>query len=383
MSNTPRLTPGDYIRKELEDRGWMQRDLAFMLGVPEQAINYLVSGKRGISADMARLLSVAFGNPPEFFLKLQKEHEISHELLHAKEPNPGVVRMVKLQSSYPLREMIKRGWIDPDPATVETQLAHFFGVASAEDVPHMAHAARKTNYDDIPPPVQLAWLYRVRQVASEMVVPQYSEKKLRETIPKLSALMIEPEEARHVSRMLLECGIRFVLVESLPSAKIDGVCCWIKNGASPIIGLSMRFDRIDNFWFVLRHELEHVLRRDGLVAAVIDDLDGENANSAGVALSEAELAANAAASDFCVSKTEMDSWIARKHPYYSERDLLGFAKRIGIHPGIVAGQLRSRTNNYKIFGKYLAKIRFAVESTALTDGWGQVAPVLNQREGVR
>jgi len=145
----------------------------------------------------------------------------------------------------------------------------------------------------------------------------------------------------------------------------------------------MRFDRIDNFWFVLRHELEHVLRRDGLVAAVIDDLDGENANSAGVALSEAELAANAAASDFCVSKTEMDSWIARKHPYYSERDLLGFAKRIGIHPGIVAGQLRSRTNNYKIFGKYLAKIRFAVESTALTDGWGQVAPVLNQREGVR
>ena len=62
-------------------------------------------------------------------------------------------------------------------------------------------------------------------------------------------------------RIVSECGIRLAIVECLPNAKIDGVCFWL-NKYSPVIGLSMRFDQIDNFWFVLRHEIEHVLRRD-------------------------------------------------------------------------------------------------------------------------
>ena len=68
-------------------------------------------------------------------------------------------------------------------------------------------------------------------------------------------------------KILAECGIRYVVVEKLPRARIDGACFWI-DGA-PVIGMALQRDMIDNFWFVLRHEIEHVLQRDGQHAEVI------------------------------------------------------------------------------------------------------------------
>jgi len=363
------ITPGDYIRNELEARGWLQRDLAFALGLPEQAVNAVVVGKRAITADLAKLLSLAFEKPAEFFLGLQN----AKDLAQAKSPDARVIRMVELQKQYPLREMIKRGWLDDSKNSLEAELTKFYGVSASEQLPHLSYAAKKTSYDATTA-LQLAWLFRVRQIADQMVLPTYSEKKLRDSLPRLRALMSAPEETRHVPRLLSECGIRFVIVESLPSGKIDGVCLWLDNGKSPVVGMSLRFDRIDNFWFVLMHELEHVFNKDGKVDAMIDELDGEKAG-VGAGLPEQERLANAAAAAFCVPPKEMDSWIARKHPYYSEADLIGFAHRIQVHPGIAAGQLRSRINNYKIFTKHLAKIRASVLSSAVVDGFGQIAPV--------
>jgi HTH-type transcriptional regulator/antitoxin HigA len=217
-------------------------------------------------------------------------------------------------------------------------------------------------------------LFRVKQIARRMVVPPFSTSALRDALPKLKTMTIEPEETRHVPRFLSECGVRFVIVQALPGAKIDGVCFWIKNGTAPVIGMSLRFDRVDNFWFVLRHEIEHVLRGDGKSAAMID-ADLEDTDSS--ALPPEEVAANGAALDFCVPKHEMDEWIARKAPYFSEKDLIGFARRIRVHPGLVAGQLRKRTGNYKLFTRYLAKVQFAVAPSAVVDGWGQIAPAID------
>ncbi len=363
--------PGHYIREELEARGWKQVDLAYVLGVPEQSVNLIVAGKRGITADMAKALGDAFDVPAELFVNLQKAYDLSR----ARAPDPSVARRGRLQSVYPIREMMKRGWLVATEAAdlLDAQLARFFEKTSVDEVPHMAHAAKKTGYDETPP-AQLAWLFRVRQIAWETTVPKYSEKALREALPRLRHLMSEPEEARHVPRILMECAVRFVLVEPLPNSKIDGVCFWLDD-SSPVVGMSTRFDRIDNFWFVLRHELEHVLRKHGRDTPKIDaDIDGE-AGSKG-AVSDEERVANDAASDFCVPRGELDSFISRKQPFFSERDLLGFANRLQVHPGIVAGQLRKRLNRWDLFSRWVnVKVRYAVAPSAVVDGWGQVAPV--------
>ena len=137
----------------------------------------------------------------------------------------------------------------------------------------------------------------------------------------------------------------------------------------------MRFDRIDNFWFVLRHELEHVLRLHGRSAVMLDvELEGSRAG-VGDDLPEEERVANEAGASFCVPKKNMDSCIARKAPFFAERDLLGFATTLHLHPGLVAGQLAHRTGRYERFRKYLVKMRNIVAPGSIVDGWGEIAPL--------
>ncbi len=68
------MHPGAYIKEEMEERDWSQRDLAFILGCSEQAINPILNGKRGISPEMAKALGDAFDVPAEFFANLQQAY---------------------------------------------------------------------------------------------------------------------------------------------------------------------------------------------------------------------------------------------------------------------------------------------------------------------
>lgn len=362
--------PGYFIREELEAREWTQRDLAYVLGVPEQAVNLILSGKRGISADMAKALGEAFDVQAEFFTNLQRRYDLSL----AKAPDPSVARKARLQSKYPVREMIKRGWfIDTQADLLEAQMSRLFEVKNTEEIPYFAHATKNASHDEAPAP-QIAWLFRVRQIAREMVgLPKYSEKALRDTLAVFRRLMVDPEETRLVPKLLADSGVRFVIVEKLTNAKIDGVCFWLGN--SPVVGMSLQYDRIDNFWFVLRHEIEHVLQKHGRDEEIID-IDVENdAKNLSSQRAEEERVANLAAGEFCVPKEQMDSFLGRKMVMPSDRDILGFARRMQVHPGIIAGQVRKRLNRWDIFSKMLAKIRPHITSTATVDGWGNVITV--------
>ena len=213
------------------------------------------------------------------------------------------------------------------------------------------HAAKKTSVSSDVTATQLAWLYRVKQIASEN--DRWKVFATSHAVPLNSlTTYIGSGRSKKVPRILAECGIRFVIVESLPSAKIDGVCFWL-NETSPVIGMSLRFDRIDNFWFVLRHELEHVIHEHGKAIITIDsELEGKKAG-VGDDVAEDERIANQAASEFCVPKKTMDGFIARKS-LFAERDILGLAATLKIHPGLVAGQLRNRTTDmiyYQASGK--------------------------------
>lgn len=361
--------PGFYIKEEMDARGWIQRDLAFILGVPEQGLNMILSGKRGVSPDMAKTFGKAFDVPPEFFANLQQ----AYDLAHAKEPSPEVEMLGKMHAYYPVREMIKRGWLEKtDVAMLEEQLARFFGVSSVTDIPYMPHAAKKSSYEELGvPPAQLAWLFRVRQIAQAISVPPYSENALRAAIEQMQMLTLAPEGVREVPRLLMNCGVKFIVIEKLPNARIDGVCFWICD--TPVVGMSMQRDTIDNFWFVLRHELEHVLRGDGRDTEMID-VEIQEGVSAGTVVPEAETMANEAALEFCVT-TKFESFLIRKRPFYYEKDVVAFSRVINRHPGIVIGQMQRRLENYGYLTRHLAKVRQFVLPGAIVDGWGQVLPI--------
>jgi len=360
--------PGTFIKSELEARGWSQRDLAFILGQTEQQLNPLLSGKRGITPDMARLLGDAFDVSPQFFLNLQGRYDLQN----SKDPDPAVKTRAELQTQFPVRDMIRRGWIqDGEASLLQLQMNRFFEAANDDTTGNVAFAAKRTHCDTTPAH-QRAWVYRVRQLAKEMNIGPYSPEKLRALLPKLRSLMIDPESVAAVPALLAECGVRFVIVEVLPNAKISGVCTWLDD-ATPVVGLSTLYDRLDNFWFVLRHELEHVLQGHGKGSiGMIDHLAGEGTKDANGSVDEEHIADTEAA-DFCVPASKMASFYARKHPYFSERDVLGFAALMAVHPAIVVGQLQKRMKRFDYLRKYQVPIRRYLLKKAVTDGWGNVA----------
>lgn len=359
--------PGVFIADELEAREWSQRVLAFIMGRPEQTISKIVSGRAGITPATAKELSAAFGISAEYFMNLQR----AYDLAQADEPDPGILRRARLQTPYPVREMIKRGWVEEsEPELLDYQMMRFFEVNSVDAIPHIAHAAKKTDYSNVDP-VQLAWLFRVRQIAKSIELPSYSEKKLRDSLSRLRELMTAPEDTRQVPRILEECGVRFVVVEGLPGIKTCGVTTWLSK-KQPVIGITTLYDRIDNFWFVLRHEIEHVLRKHGQDFPVIDGDDELNVDAK---ISEEEDQANQASLDFGLPQDAFERFMIRKAPYISRNDVVAFSLKHGVHPGIVVGRVQKHLDRYAFLNEYQVKVRAHLVKSALHDGWGDVAPV--------
>lgn len=370
-------TPGQLLEALLLERGWSNRVLAVVLGIDETGISKIISNNKAVTAEIAILLEEVFGVSAQKFLALQRDYDLAKARIEAR-PDPRRETRAKLFHGLPVPEMIKRGWLDVkdirDMSSVENSLSKFFSVDSIDQIEVLPHAAKKTAVSEDATPIQIAWLYRVKQIACEMIVGKYSNFGVRRAVEQLKTLVFSAEEIRKVPRILAECGIRFVLVESLPSAKIDGVCFWL-NEVSPVIGMSIRYDRIDNFWFVLRHEIEHVIHEHGKNLITIDsELEGAKAGT-GEEIADEEKIANQAAAEFCVPQKVLDSFIARKSPVFAERDILGLSATLRIHPGLIAGQLRYRTGKYDRFTNHLVKIRHIISPSAVVDGWGDIAQV--------
>jgi HTH-type transcriptional regulator/antitoxin HigA len=360
-------SPGHAIKRLVADRGWSQIELAYVLGIAPSTVSQLIRNRARVTAEMAKLLAVAFDASPEYFVDLQTRWDLQN----AAEPNDEVHARAAAQSNYPIREMIKRDWInDPGKGSgAHGELCRFFGVNSLDDVTRISFAARKTDTAETTGS-QLAWLYRVRAIAREMPTPPYSKERLEKAIAQMSLFKTEPEEARHVARCLNDAGVRFVVVEGLPGGRIDGVCTWLDD-QSPVIGMSLRFDRIDNFWFVLRHECAHVFHKHGGGKSIIDaDLSPLEKN-----IDDEETIADTEAADFCVATDKMRSFFLRKDPLFSDLDVRAFAQINNTHPGLVVGQLQHMAKRFNLLREHLVPIRKHVISSAMVDGWGNSVPV--------
>lgn len=365
--------PGEFLKDELEARSWSQTEFAEIIGRPVRLINEIIAGKRAITPETAIQLSASLGTSAELWMNLESQFQLSK----VTAPAPLIEKKAKLYENFPVREMIRRGWVsgNDDVGRLEQQFLHFYNISSVEDSPRLAHAAKKPIYGDVPI-LQSSWLFRVRHVANSFVLPKYRPDALTKLLPSIQALQTDPTEARHIAKLLNDVGVRFVLVEALPGTKIDGAAMWLTD-TQPVIAMSTRLDRIDNFWFVLRHEIEHVLRGHGKDEPMLDEDIAESHSER-----DEENLANAAASQFGVSDEELNGYMARVNPYFFARDkVVGFAARMKVHPGIIVGRLhkalkeRNQPDSCKFLREYLVKVRrFVVQSTP-SDGWGSVFPV--------
>ncbi len=367
-------SPGLAIQKELDARGWNQTDLAQILGVHQSVVSVLVTGKRPISLEIARDLAAAFSTDLEYWLKL----ETDFRLFSADPVDEAIARRARLFESAPVKEMIKRRWIQATANVdlLEKQILGFYGANSLDDLTaKLPNALRKSVSYLKETASERFWLQRVRQLApAAPVSAKFSDALFSTAMNKFKALLAHPESVRHIPKVLADAGIRFVIVENLPRTGIDGVCLWLDK-FSPVIALSLFRDRMDSVWFTLFHEMDHVANRDGLTLPPVVDsrLTGEQSVSANDK-PPTEQRADLFASTSLIPTKEMDNFIVRIGPLYSKPRIEGFAKRIGVHPGIVLGQLQHRKEVDWDHNKELVeRVRPILIHEAPTDGWGMSA----------
>lgn len=364
--------PGEVIRALLERHGWSQDDLATITGRSRQTVIQIIGGKAGITPEMAVALAAAFGYSASDWLRLEANHRLANI---ATDGTGAVERRAKIYGKVPVRDMQRRGWIKPDARDLdelETEIKRLLRVQSLDESPPFFVAPRRSpdGSDDLSPP-QLAWCARAWQLAELLQVGRYEATKLDQLQRELRALAAYPKETRHLPKVLARYGIRFVVVEPLPSGKLDGVAFWIDKD-SPVIAVSVRFDRIDNFWHTVLHELSHIRHSDALTVDT-EVIPGRSR----LPIDPVEDRANHEAASALVPPDELESLIRRLSPLYSAQRVVQFANLVRMHPGIIVGQLQHREEvGYQALRRFLVKIREIVTETALTDGWGHTVPSL-------
>ena len=159
---------------------------------------------------------------------------------------------------------------------------------------------------------------------------------------KLSAFEEGPKLAREY---LARLGITLVIESHFKRTFLDGAAM-LDNGR-PIVALTLRHDRIDNFWFALLHELAHVAKHLSDTNPVfIDDLDRPNPE-------HIESEADEMAQEALIPKNRWDA--AKVKETLLSEDAIAFADEIGVHPAIIAGRLRHATKNFRLLSHFIGK----------------------------
>lgn len=354
--------PSLYVKKEMQKRGLTQADIAVITGrYPSEVSNYL--SKEKITPKFAKELALILGNTPEYWLSLESKYRLSLE----EEPSQEAYKRNSFLQDYPLKEMQKRGWITNTDNfdELEPELKKLFEQNDNDQNLESTALFKRTIQQQNLNTAEKAWLYRARQLAKMLPVEPYVESRLDSLFSLLKRITKSSRAVHKIAELLQRYGIRFVVIEPLPTAKIDGAAFWLDD-KSPVVALSLRFDNIGSVWFALIHELIHIKYRDNFS---LDNLQDSPVN-------EIENRANREASEFLVEKGAMEMFIRTTKPYYSKASINNLATKLQIHPGIIVGQLQKREEiGWQTHHESLVKVRELITMTAFTDGWGHPVPL--------
>lgn len=326
--------PISAIKFRMEQQGLKNKDLIPYIG-SKSKVSEVLSGKRELSINMIRKLHEGLDIPAEVLIKDTKEESVSDVMAH------GI--------HFPFTEMYNRGWFkDTFTGTlaeaknqIENILTKFITPFSIQDVEVCCNRKSEINENENTNDILIAWRIRVMSLATKEKLPEWDPSRLNEEFFKyLSHLSIFDEGPKLAKEFLNKAGIHFIIEEHLKNTHLDGSSMLMPDG-SPLIALTLRYDRLDSFWFTLFHELAHVkLHLSNKSKAFFDDMTNEM-------LKEIEKEADSYANKMLIPQAE---WQKEHFSKYSEiGDIEYFADRIKISPAIPAGRIRYETKNYKLF----------------------------------
>lgn len=333
------IPPGELLGEELGARGMSQQELAHRMGRPPQMINELIRGGKALTPETALGLELALGIPASFWINSESSYQLARSRIEERE------RLEREAGEwlprFPVAEMTKRGLI---PVTSRAQpwekaraVLRFLGFSRFDQWQAQWQAAtavglRVTDATRASPGALAVWLREGELDGDARDATPYDEARFREALAALRAFTASdpPVLAAEMRTRCAEAGVAVSFVREYPKANATGAARWLRRDKGHI-QLSLRHKTADVLWFSFYHEAAHLL--GGRFRDVrIDGPHGVERDAAG------EDACDAFARDLLIPPDDWAAFTVAEN--FSAAAVRAFAKRQGIHPGIVAGRLQ-------------------------------------------
>ena len=329
------IPPGEVLEEELEARGMTQKELAVRLGRPAQAINEIVRAKKAITPETAIGLGRVLGIDARFWTNLETAYRMSLARLRERETLAANLRWL---DDYPIREMLKRGWIEAgrDRQDRLEALMNFLGVAVAEPQAYqeavglrITEAARQK----VSPGALTVWLRKGELDAQETPTADYDEDAFADALSRIRRMTTQPpsEFIPAVSELCANAGVAFCMVRELPKSGANGATRWLTDRKA-MIQMSNRNKWADIFWFTFFHEACHLLKHRTRRRIVIDGLGADPE------VAEIEAEADRFARDFLIDPREWNDFC--REGRFTANSVRKFARSTDVAPFVVVGRLQ-------------------------------------------
>lgn len=335
-------SPLDAVRFRMDQLGLKAKDMYPYLGGSSKTSEVL-SGKRTLTLAMIRALHTHLGVPAEALIA---------------EPMPDVDDdFLAFLDRIPLGAMAKEGYFADHQIPSDLERAMLDKLECAGLAPNgVAFLCRKTDATrenaKMDMNALLAWMIEVQcRAGQEKLASPYAEGTIDDDfmreVARLSRLPDGPVVAQ---RYLAQHGVHLIYVPPLPKTYLDGACMYSPKSGNPVIGVTLRHDRIDNFWFVLLHELAHLKNRDLEKLnrqSIVDDLDVPAGDS------DIEKQADKEASEATIPRADLKPYLGLGLASIANIGML--ARRYRVHPALIAGQIRHETGDYRKFARMIGQ----------------------------
>lgn len=348
--------PGYYLRQVLEAQNISQAQLALRTGLSNKHINQVVQGAAPLTPETALMLERAVGVSSRVWNDLESAHQDvqARERSHRK-----LVEYESWLRRFPTRELHQRNIVDVkrDVGQQVDQLLTFFQVADPAAYERVwsrpiASGFRRAAHLDVDPFATAAWLRLAEQHADRLELAPYDADRFGALLPTLRALTLLEDEDEPLLRLQQQCaaaGVAVVFTPEIKGARVSGAARWPRP-THPMIVLTGRFGWADSFWFSFFHEAAHIVLHPKRATYI--HLLEEGDDSDGL-----ETEANRAATRYLVG----GALAKQLRPGLRHDDVRRISSDIGVDPGIVAGQLCRKLDDYVKYRALRRKIQLPPE----------------------
>ena len=331
------------IKFRMDQLNLNQQDLVPFIG-SKSKVSEVLNKKRPLSLSMMRALHKGFGIPAEILLQEQGQ-DFPEDI-----PEIDWTR-------FPIKEMISLGWIHTDKSIKgneeEIIRGYIHEAGGMKSFSRLSFRASKSQIKKLRTNryALMAWCLRVLEL-SEKNPLEAKYKPGAINLSDLSKLSYFKDGPLLAKEYLEKHGIKLFVVPHLEKTFLDGAVM-IFEKKNPVIALTLRYDRLDNFWFCLLHELAHLKKHlaQDETNIIIDELEPKHSRIENEDQRERE--ANKIAQDSLIPKEYWNKVDLDAKDLAKEVVLL--SEQLKIHPAIFAGRIRFEKNNYKILSQFIGR----------------------------